>query len=1106
MAKISLIVFLFLFIVDASSILLDLDDANKEAIEIHIGTQEEYYKNHNYFKFEYNGINGSQIYFSFVKYDRDLYLTDPKGERKKLSKYIYYKNLYKDVLKYNGTYYLEIVCDSYFLEIGGTFNSTLIGDAMDTIDLNKNIYFNDFTISIYNWEYNNGIIEYKTSVLKKNVDMYFMSTDYDKMIYYPYYPGDPDKYSGPFYDLSNFEIIDVNNGNSEKNVKAFHFESGHEYIIKIHCFKRIGYASYYFFGYKFFPVTSQNFKTISGDEGILSSDVPIIGIINPKPNKNFYIMKDKINSIYFGNTEDTIKPDLSNLDNLKKIYDLVQNKKDSYKININQGYSTIFIAFSHDYESKVTINLVDEIDEDCKDSYKIPEKTTKLISCNENNKNLQYFNHIITFSTKNKNLRLIFSDEEQGTDYIIQNYFGPSIIAKRDSPFYNVEVTKYQPKFAIFGAADSYLYKTFYNYGKIYIKNKYGINIDNYMKVNQAYIRINSKYLPWFEFYNGYFNQIDLKLNFYIKQLYGGSELYECDAENNQKNFIFLTTPISGTKCKNKKSVFNRLFNFRDTKVISGYISPESYFDIYVEVEKENNDVIDIYSYTYEKLKIENNAKYLKKGVKYTLNFFVNHLIKLDPGFATEITITNGQTISRLTPEKPVTEILGSGFTIQSVNDSMVYFIGKISEQIITQREINYERSKGKVIKLSKVESDILIDIGFKGYLPSTVPYELRRRRSGIYYIDNVYEKLKGKLVEGEKLYVYHLADDNHEMKIEYIDKNLNYKNNDFNIFLIQPSYDNITSDLIIDTNQRATIIADLLFCKEDTILYMSLDGKDEQYAMFTNDNYTLLNKMKFDLFRGDNKVSFLSNQPVVFTYSYYDYIDENYFAKNEEYEEDRKKFYILTIENVTDNNNDDTIKIKFKPNYRNSSTRYIIIIARENSQNTFDNFNDPCYITNLINQRPKGVKIEVIYDVGENPSIETEVNIEDILHKTKKNYLINIISQELRFDKQTNFYQPLQFNHTRRKPDDGSGDDDETDKPTDKPTDRTDSPSPSPDSDGENNKEENKGGISDSTSLALAITLPIVSAIIIIAVVFIIFRHKSIPSEKIEELTKNNE
>ena len=99
----------------------------------------------------------------------------------------------------------------------------------------------------------------------------------------------------------------------------------------------------------------------------------------------------------------------------------------------------------------------------------------------------------------------------------------------------------------------------------------------------------------------------------------------------------------------------------------------------------------------------------------------------------------------------------------------MVYFIGKLPEELITQREISIERSKGKIIKLSKVDSDIVVDLGFKGYFPSTFPANFKKRRNGIFYIDNICEKLKGKLLEGEKLYVYHMKDINNNMQIEYI-------------------------------------------------------------------------------------------------------------------------------------------------------------------------------------------------------------------------------------------------------------------------------------------------------------------------------------------------
>jgi hypothetical protein len=230
-----------------------------------------------------------------------------------------------------------------------------------------------------------------------------------------------------------------------------------------------------------------------------------------------------------------------------------------------------------------------------------------------------------------------------------------------------------------------------------------------------------------------------------------------------------------------------------------------------------------------------------------------------------------------------------------------------------------------------------------------------------------------------------------------------------------------------------------------------------------------LINETKLNLFKGDNKISFSTNKSVIFTYSYYDYIDKKYFKNNEEYKQERQKSENLTIDKVSDDNNDkNKIKIKFKPNYRYSSTRYIMIVAKENSENTLDNFKDPCYITNLLNQRPKGVKIDVIYDVGENEEIEAEMDIKDISDENNS-YLINIISQELRFDKQIKFYQPFKFIHNIEKPP----------------------------------EDENDGGLKGS-SLALAIILPIVGVIIIILIVIIIIKRKANKnSEAIENLVK---
>ena len=178
-------------------------------------------------------------------------------------------------------------------------------------------------------------------------------------------------------------------------------------------------------------------------------------------------------------------------------------------------------------------------------------------------------------------MRLSIYDIDEKTDYIIQNYAELPIIAGKADNDYIINVTNYLPKFTVFGAENNYIFKVFFNMAQEQYKVGAGIDFNNYKNISQMNLRINSKYLPWFEFYNAYFSQFNTQINLFIKQLYGQSDLYECSAADDERNLNFLTTPISNEKCKNKKSIFNRLFTFDGTKILSGYISPDS-FSIYI--------------------------------------------------------------------------------------------------------------------------------------------------------------------------------------------------------------------------------------------------------------------------------------------------------------------------------------------------------------------------------------------------------------------------------------------------------------------------------------------------------------------------------------------
>ncbi len=103
---------------------------------------------------------------------------------------------------------------------------------------------------------------------------------------------------------------------------------------------------------------------------------------------------------------------------------------------------------------------------------------------------------------------------------------------------------------------------------------------------------------------------------------------------------------------------------------------------------------------------------------------------------------------------------------------------------------------------------------------------------------------------------------------------------------------------------------------------------------------------------------------------------------------------------------------MKFKPNYKNSLTRYIFVIAEKNEDNTLENFEDPCYVTKLVTEKPNGIKVINKYDIGENEYINAELDLSDLL-TPQNEYIVSIISQELRFEKKINFYESKTFEYT---------------------------------------------------------------------------------------------
>ena len=359
-------------------------------------------------------------------------------------------------------------------------------------------------------------------------------------------------------------------------------------------------------------------------------------------------------------------------------------------------------------------------------------------------------------------------------------------------------------------------------------------------------------------------------------------------------------------------------------------------------------------------------------------------------------------------------------------------------------------------------------------------------------------------------------------MKVEYIQNNLYIKNDDFNIFYIPKNDDNnsVENTIVINAYEYS-IIHNIKFCKPNTNINLYLEGRYKETYSITNEDSFILN-----LYSGSNKLSFITNQPFIYYYSIYDIIDENIIEKNTDWGNERVVYSDLTINEVKDEASDSNkISITFNPNYKKSSTRYIIIIGLKNDDNTLDNFNDPCYVSQLLNERPEGVIVDQTYDIGVDDTITAIVDISRITEKNQnQEFIVNIISQELRFGKNINFYTPYKFEHTGKEI--TTDEEEPYDSSSDGQSDSGHSDGSQSDgghSDGgHSDGGQSDGGQSDGghtdpssgdtkdsgslegTSLALEIVVSILSIVIIALVVILILKHrrKSSPTSK-EEIEK---
>ena len=961
----------------------------------------------NNFYFKYNNLKDKEytilLYLINPIFGYDIILEDPDGIKTEVETTYYERTpVYFINLEKKGIYYLKIESGNKFFNFDEKFSTIVPGDVIETIDFSKEIYYNNLAIEASD---SYPPTMYKVKNLKEDKYVYFGYREYD---------GNP------------FKICVNENDDCVIDKKFYYFEKGKEYTIYVQ-FLNYGdpyYSYYYYYPYIIAPILSNTIETIT--TGIFKSTAPKIYNINLENNIK-YINFGLYQFVLIAKSDQPISSDNLQIIETLDYYEYMNNEFEEYEelSNDNNYYVLIVIPLifeAQGFESIITVadHLITKVGQGG-GPITIPSGKSSLVSLppdtyiRETKNLLEFYNILIAYSLDSNNMRYIYSSNlDTKYNYLIHNFALIPTFIDKSSKEQKLNIKVYYPRYTFFGFANAELFKSIYSLFKSYTNSQLNFDWETLLPLNA---RINSDVSLLYEFFNIYFDKFEDNINLYINKLYGETNLYECSDELDKNDLSILQNPIN--KCKNKKSIFNRLFTFKGTKTLSGYLTPNSYFDIYLEFNDDSNKIKISQALQGT---INSASKYIKKDIEYIVDFTVDHMVKIEILDNIEVIISNDKNTVKLNSKNPVSAIQGSNYKVKANKDTMIYFYGKLFKYI-KQKEL-FVNQKGKFATITpdkRIQYEI--DSGFTGFNPINIDaiFENKLYYDDSLYVENIYEKMKNKLVENEKIFLYYIDEeeiDRYEYEEEYekeyeppkinvlYNDSLNNPNNDYTFTVIPKNSEQ--KSYIINNKFKDEIFYHVNFCGAPHNVSMTYKGKyNDEYSQTISFNEKGTSAL-IDIYKFGTKINFKSEKEFIFSYSFVDVTDDNVIdveSWTKEREEELQSN--LKITQVSENNN--ILSITFKPNYKKSNTKYIIVIAPENDKNTVDSLSNPCYIAKLVNNREDGVKIENWIDPGLTDKITAEVDVSKFVIKNN-NYIIGIISQELRFYKKLNFYSAFKF------------------------------------------------------------------------------------------------
>lgn len=914
-----------------------------------------------------------------------------------------YGNIYEVYFILNETGYLMID----ILDSSGGFKLFPLKREINITGFNEQNYFFDYSLS---------------TDIKQLINIYnIQNLTEDKMIYFSC---DNCK--------NQFEVYDISSQESYPIEKFFKFSANKNYIINVFTNTLKSYERYIIKPYVI-TVFKKDYIKQNFEFGIINGNEPHIYSTTLINYPSYFVNINSFASFYSQNkyyTTDEIYETLPimNFTNISQYFELKSNYyniPESYKMLVIPKFNTNLKAFENytiGFSNKLNVNSGSNFD------LNLGKNEFGFIIIDDNNSLTrnplgEYYNILNVIKSQENNLKLIDSNgnfsEYQQTLVLnsIENH--PNLIYIDKSLNDNiVEILYFGPRYAYFYAL--------YDFN---LKNKLAILNDG--QYFSYFERINTNSRKFYDYINYITFDIQDKINIYIKKYYGYSYLYEINDEKYDINNIsFIDKPLRNYD--NGISVLNQLFTLMNNKIYSGYINSETLYDIYIDIDNNNNAVI-------LKNKYNNLMKLFKPDITYNLNFEVNHLIKLDPNFDSQITITDSEKTILINKASPITnEIKGNNILIRTNKNSILYFyspLSKISTDLnrtIFQYELKPLSDKNLILEIDIINGKslyfyYLVDFGFEGYSPLLSPDSYFKKKycypNCKIYIPNNYNNLDQILVEQEKLFLYYYIDNyfnNSENKIAEIKATYNSSigqlNSANNFFIISPNEEKEEENSIIfNFNNNEKLSLQVHYCPnyEETnvsINYSRLNNSEKNMVVMNTSQILVLNGSNNE----DYILTFESNNKFILSYSFHDLTD-NIINKYSNWLNERVVNFNLFM-NAKINRKEKTLSIQFISNFMYSSTKYYIIIGPKTGDLTLDDFNDHCFLVELINKNSNKVKIYELIDIGNEYVIETDIDISLLLSQYGENqeYIVNIISQELRYQKSLNFYKAKIIKNTK--------------------------------------------------------------------------------------------